>query len=160
MDGSMVAPDGASAHPSLIHASLGSPDSKYQTPSPSSIGSAVFTQFIAEIHYTLQRAAHFPLKLPLLRGSNTWFLWSIRATAQTASRLVQPFSHSSPQTVPTVHNRSWLFTQNFPFPRKDMDPILHTRFLGLTRVVNPNGISTASAVFAGLTTAVGWLVGV
>ena len=50
----------------------------------------------------------FPLKIAPSQGictpSNTWFLWSIRATAQTTSRLVQPFLHSSPQSVAIVHN--------------------------------------------------------
>ena len=40
--------------------------------------------------------------------------------------------------------------QNCPFPLGDLDPYL-TRFLGPIQVLNPNGISIGSAIFAGLT---------
>jgi len=68
---------------------------------------------------------------------------------QTASRSVQPFC--------TDHDRVSLnFTTTAPFPLKITPsrgisgPPSNTWFPGPTRVLNPNGISMASAVLAGL----------
>ena len=70
---------------------------------------------------------------------------------QTASRSVQPFC--------TAHGRASLyFTMGRSFPLKiaafhgGSGPSSNTWFLGPIQVLNPNGISIGSAVFAGRTT--------
>jgi len=64
---------------------------------------------------------------------------------QTASRSVQPFLHSSRHAVPILYNGP-------PYlPKMPICIPSNTSFLGFIRVHNPNGISIASAVFAGLT---------
>jgi len=76
----------------------------------------------------------------------------------TASRSVQPFLHSSRQSVPTLHNGPPLSLSKFPLRMGNMDPVqcvvplAITKSFFRTRVHNPNGISIGSAVFAGLTT--------
>jgi len=80
-------------------------------------------------------------------------LYSLESSTQTASRLVQPFLHSSRQRVIVLYSGPPL-----PPPLKiatshgGSGPPSNTCFLGSTRVHVPNAISTGSAVFAGLTT--------
>jgi len=71
------------------------------------------------------------------------------STIQTANRSVQPFLHSSRQKVPILTMDS-SFPQNRLFRWGIWTPS-NTWFSGPTRVLNPNGISIGSAVFAGLT---------
>ena len=73
-------------------------------------------------------------------------------TTQTASRLNQPFLHSSAQGVRILYNGPPLGPSKLPLPMGDLDPSSKTRFFGPTRVLNPNGISIGSAVFAELIT--------
>jgi len=98
-------------------------------------------------------------------GSMAFARWRQRATqlthaslgppeskSQTTSRSVQPFLHSSLQSVPMLYNGPPLPPpQNCPFPR-GYAPLSNTWFPGPTWVINPNGISIGSAVFAGLGT--------
>ena len=74
--------------------------------------------------------------------------------SQTASRSVQPFLHSSPQSVPILYNGPCLPPHNCPFSWEDLNPHpIHGSFGPCTRVLNQNGISIGSAVFARLTNA-------
>jgi len=54
------------------------------------------------------------------------------------------------QTVPILYNGTSLPPKNYPFPWGIWTPS-NTWFPGHTQVLNPNGISINSAVFAGLT---------
>jgi len=83
----------------------------------------------------------FPLKIDpshggsgprLIHGS----LGPPKSSNQTVCQSIQAFLHSSPQSVPILHNGPYAW-----FPRPD-------------RVLNPNCISTELAVFAGLTTVI------
>ena len=75
-----------------------------------SIGSAVFAQITTKCRYTLHRATSSPpLKLPLFMGDLNLHLihgslCPPKSSTQTASRSVQPFLHSSPQSVRIVCN--------------------------------------------------------
>ena len=75
-----------------------------------STGSAIFAQLMAERHYTLQWATLSPSKLPLPMVESGPHrihdsMCPSEPITQTASRLVQPFLHSSPQSVPILYNR-------------------------------------------------------
>ena len=71
------------------------------------------------------------------------------STSQTACGSVQPFLHSSRQTVHILY-KGPPPSQNCPFAWGSGPPSRpNTWFLGPTRVQNPNGISIGSAVFAG-----------
>jgi len=68
---------------------------------------------------------------------NTCFLGPPESTSETASRSVQPFSHSSPQRVPILHNGPPLSHQpsRLPIRMGDLGHLVHgTRFLGPNRV--------------------------
>jgi len=78
-------------------------------------------------------------------------LYSLESSTQTASRLVQPFLHSSRQRVIMLYSGPPFSPQNCLFTWGSGPPF-NTCFLGSTRVHVPNAISTGSAVFAGLTT--------
>jgi len=69
--------------------------------------------------------------------------------SQAANRLVQPFLHSSCQSV-VGHAQTCLSPNNCPFHMRDLG-LIYTRFLGPTRVHKPNGIWTGLAVFEQLT---------
>ena len=73
-------------------------------------------------------------------------------TTQTASRLNQPFLHSSAQGVPILYTGPPLGSSKLSLPMGIWTPSSKTRFFGPTRVLNPNGISIGSAVFAELIT--------
>jgi len=62
------------------------------------------------------------------------------SSTQTASRLVQPFLHSSPQCPNTVQ---WAAPSHLkiPLPMGRSGSPSNTWFLRPTRVLNPNGIS-------------------
>jgi len=94
---------------------------RVSNPNGISIGSAIFAQLTAECRRACPGTS-FPLK-------NWAFAWSDLDTrlthgplgpsesrAQTASRLVQPFLHSSPQSDRILCNGSHLPHQNCPFP--------------------------------------------
>jgi len=89
---------------------------------------AIYAQLTVERRYTLQWAALSPSKLPLpMAGSRPNLihdsLGSSKPTIQTASRLVQPFLHSSPQSVPTLQLAAPSPPQKCPFPRGIWIPI-------------------------------------
>jgi len=118
-------------------------------------GSAVLAQHTAESPYILQWApispkiapSHGSLDHHLIHDS----LVQSEPTIQTASRSVQPFSHRRLQSIPILYNVPPLPPHNCPFPCGGAGPQSNTWFPRPTRVLNPNGISTGSAVFAGLT---------
>jgi len=98
--------------------------------------------------------AHFPEKLPLTMGRSGrhiihHYLGPFIPTTQMASVSVQLFLHSSPQSVHILYNGRPFPPSKLPLPMEGSGPPSNTWFLG--RVLNPNGISTCSAVFAGLT---------
>ena len=132
----------------VTHVSLGPPESTTQTTSRSV--QPFFAKLTAESHYTLQRAAPYPLiiaHLPhLIRASlgypnpqrKRYLDWFSRVW--TADRSVSLYFTMGRPILP----------QNCPFPRGIWTPS-NTWFIGRTRVHNPNGILIGSAVFAGLT---------
>jgi len=80
---------------------------------------------------------------------NTWFLGSTWLGTQMASQSVRCLcTAEGRQSLYFIMDR---FPQNCPFPCRIWTPS-NTRFLGPTRVFNPNGISISSAIFVGLTT--------
>jgi len=96
-----------------------------------------------------------PLKLSLRMGRygphlTYGSLDPAKCKTQTESRLVQPFLHSSQQSVPLLYNRPP--PSKLPLPIGRSGPPSNTWFLGPTRVLSPNAISIGSAVFAGFTT--------
>jgi len=112
---------------------------------PLTDGSIVFTRW--------RQCAH-------VRGhiGGTWRIWlkcasfgPPESTTQTANRSVQPFLHSSQQSVPILYNGR-PFSPNFPFPRGMWTPPSNTWFLGPLQAHKPNGISISSAVFAQMST--------
>jgi len=75
--------------------------------------------------------SHGDLDPYLIRDS----LGAFEPTTQMASQSVQPFSHSSPQSVPVLYNGTHLPLQNCPFPWAMWTPS-NTWFYGPTRVLN------------------------
>ena len=73
------------------------------------------------------------------------------SSAQTAPRSVQPFLHSSRQSIAILYNVAPVTSQNCHSHAESGPPSL-TWFPWLTRVHNPNRISIGLAVFAWLTT--------
>ena len=67
--------------------------------------------------------------------SNTWFLGPRESTPQMASQLVQPFLQVC---------RIWTVQSYLPASRWRQCAPHVTRFLGPTRILNPNGISIGS----------------
>ena len=82
--------------------------------------------------------------------SEIWFLLPTRIYNSNGISIGLAVLHSSPQRVPILYNGPQSPPQNCPFPREIWTPS-NTWLLESTRVLNPNGISIASAVFAGLT---------
>jgi len=116
------------------------------------IGSAVFTQVTAECHYTLQWAPIYH-KLPLAMGASGphlihGSLGQPESSTQTVYRCVQPFLHSWPQSVPILYHGTPL---KIASSHGGIWTPSNTWSLSPTQVLNPNGISIGSAVFAGLT---------
>ena len=74
-----------------------------------------------------------------------------KSTIQTANQSVRPSLHNSRQNVPIRLLIQWalLFPKVAPSDGGMWTPS-NTWFLGPTRVLNPNGISVDSAIFAGL----------
>jgi len=113
-----------------------------------------FTRFCTECHYTFQRAVPLPLKITPSHGGS-------------GVHLTRLWAHPSPQPKGHLNRFSRLcrddcrvslyFTMDDPSPLKiapshsRTGPPSITWFLGPTRVLNPNGISIGSAIFAGLT---------
>jgi len=125
-----------------------------QNPNSISIGSAVFAQLMAECHWACPDMS-FPLKIaPWHRGiwtpSTTWFLEAPTPTTQTD---FDRFSHlfTAHCRVLSGMCRYVLSLKHCPFAWEIWIPS-NTRFLWPTQVLNPNGISVGSAIFAGLTT--------
>jgi len=99
-------------------------------------GSVVFARF----RYASPPNTCFPMK-------HVGCILAPLSSTQMASRSIQPFLHSSRQSVPILYNGP-------PFSLK-MAPShgrISTRFLGTTEIFNANDISMGSAGFWGLTT--------
>ena len=141
--------------PHLIHASLDPSKFKFK---------AVYGSVQLLLHSSRQRLTIpyigpfiFPLKMVPSHGgiwtpSNTWFRRPILAhNPNGISTGVQPFLHSSPQSVPILYSGP-------PFPLKiapsngGSGHSSNTWFLRPTQVLNPNSILIGSTVFAGLST--------
>jgi len=75
------------------------------------------------------------------------------STTQTVNRSVQLFSHNSRQRVPILYNGTPFPPQNCSFSWGIWTPS-NTWFREPTRVLDPNGISIGSAVFAGFTSVI------
>jgi len=152
---------------------------RVQIPNNISISSDIFTQRTAESPYTVT-GRPFPPKLPIPMGpserpytshwaalspsQNCLFPWGdldchvIRdslgpsnPTIQMATRLAEPFLRSSVHSVPILSNGPPLPHENCPFSLGIWTPS-NTWLLRPTQILNPNGISIRSAVFAHLTT--------
>jgi len=85
-------------------------------------------------------ACPFPPNCPFPRGMWTPSnihdsLCPSKPTTPTEFRSVQPFLHSSPQSVPILYNRSSFLPQNFPFPWGIWTPS-NTCYLGSTHQPN------------------------
>jgi len=152
MDGSVVFPRLCYCAPACNTCFLG--PSWVHIPSSISISSVIFAQLMAECRRACSGVS-FPIKIApshaaiwthLLHAS----LGSPESTSQTAPQSVQPFLHSSRQSVPIVYNGPLLSCSTLPLTMGSA-PTSNTCFLESTRVHNPNGISVGSAVFAGLT---------
>ena len=125
-------------------------------PNDKLIGSAVSAQLTGESPHTLQyNGRPFPAKLPLLMGGsgpqhNSWFLKSFRDHNPNGMRVdLAVFAQVIAECPYT-----WLWaplSPKLPLPMGGSGPPSNTWFFGPIRVVNPNGISIGSAVFAGLT---------
>jgi len=71
---------------------------------------------------------------------------------QTAFRSVQPFCTADGREYPYFTMGAPLFPLKLPLPMEDLSThLIQLWFLGPTRVLNPNGSSIGSAVFAQLT---------
>jgi len=118
-----------------------------------------FAQLTAENAYTLQwlpLSTRITLPMWDLDPHLTWFLWpKCEPTTQTAARSVQSLLHRWPQSDPVLNNGSPVSPENCQFPWGIWTPC-NTWFIGPTRVLDPNGISIASAVFAGLANVTNW----
>jgi len=146
MSGHVLSPNNSPLHrwfgPNLIHPSLGPPESITQ------IASGSFQPFLHRSWQSVATLHYGPPLFPFL--SNTWFLAPSEPTTQTPSWSVQPFLHRWLQSVPILYNGTPISPRNFPFLWGIWTPS-NTWFPGPTSVLNPNGISISSVVFAGLT---------
>jgi len=88
---------------------------------------------------------------PLCTLPNNAFLGPPEFTTQTVSRSVQPFLHSTRQSV-DGHARACSFSLKLSLRMGRSGLPSNTWFLGSTRALNPNVISIGSSVFAGLIT--------
>jgi len=108
-----------------------------------------FAQLTVERLYTFQWATLSPKIAPHHGGSGPHlihdFLGQSELTVQTASRSFIRFRTGDRRVSVYV-------TIGRPFPHGRIWTPCNAWFLGPTRVLNPNGITTVSAVFAGLTT--------
>jgi len=96
-----------------------------------------------------------PSKLPLPMGDLDHdlicgFLGPPDSASQMASRSIQLFLHSLWQTVPILYTGD-PFPPKLQLPMGWSGPPSNTWFLGTSQVLNPNGISNSSPVFALLT---------
>ena len=130
----------------VLHSAHQSPQSKHGK----SIGSPVLAQLTAESPYAYN-GLFFPSKLPLPMGYLDSNLGPLKYSTQTASRSVHPCLHRRPQSVPILYNGTPLPPSKLPLPMRRSGSPSNIWFPGPTRVLNPNGISIASAIFAGLT---------
>jgi len=98
--------------------------------------------------------APFPKIAPTIKGSgpssNTWCLGPIQAHNRNCISIGSAVFAQTTQSVPILYNGTPLPLKIVP-SYAGSGPPSSTWFSGRTRVLNPNGISIGSAVFAGLT---------
>ena len=88
-----------------------------------------------------------------VHSPNNAVLGPLESKSRTASRSVQSVLHRSRQSVPVLYNGPPSSPSlKIALSHGGCGPPSNTWFLGPTRVLNPNGISNAWAVFAGLIT--------
>ena len=117
---------------------------RVHNPNGKSISSAVFfpAQARKSIIPILYNGYPFPPKLPLPTGIwtpfNLWFLGPVQA-------------HNPNSITKCLYNLQWAapYPSKLLIPMGDQDPPSNTWFPGNTRVLNSNGISSGSSVFAG-----------
>jgi len=80
-----------------------------------------------------------------------WSLRPIRAHNPNSISIGSAVLHRWPQSVPIRYNGMPLSPSKLPLPKGGSGPPCNTWLLGLTGVLNPNGILIGAAVFAGLT---------
>ena len=105
------------------------------------------------LYFTM--GAPFPQNCPLPMGDLDPHLiydsfGQSEPTTQMASPSVQPFLHRRPRSIPILYNEPLLHPQNCPSHGVSAPPF-NIWFPGPTQVLNPNGISIGSAIFARLT---------
>jgi len=87
-------------------------------------------------------------------SSNLWFLGQVRTHNPDGIIIGSAVLHRWPQNVPKLYNGPPFhlpFPSKLPIPTGRLGPPSNMWFPGPTRVLNPNGISIDSAIFAGLT---------
>ena len=134
-----------------VHSSGHSPVSHIATYSVHSVQCCLFCseQFCWDVIRTCGFASYSITKMVAMTKclstcrlpSNTWFLRPIRAITQTASRSVQLFLLSSPQSVPVLYNGTPISPLKIAPSHGGSGPPSNTWFLCPTRVLNPNSIS-------------------
>ena len=129
---------------------------RVHNPNIISIGSAVFAQLMAECCYTLQQAAPFPLIITPSHGgsgpaSNTIAL-PIRAHNPNGISIESAvFAQITAECPYTLQLDAPCPPSKLPLRMGVCGPLSNTWFPGPTRVLNPNGILIASAIFSRLT---------
>jgi len=141
--------------PHLIHASLGPPESKSQMASRAVQPFLDSSPHRVAILYNWPPV--FPLNIASSHGDPNLHLihGSVgppESSTQIASRLLQPFLHSSMQCIPILCSGTPLPPlQNCPFPWETWTPP-NAWFCGLIQAHKQNSISVGSVDFAQLTT--------
>jgi len=135
----------------LVYATELVPPSAYPSPQPKR-QTARFSRFCTAHGRYFTMGAPSPPKLLLptriWTPSNTRFLWPNRAKTQTASGSVQLFLHRWTQSQSVPIQWDALSTSILPLAMGGSGLPSNTRFPEQSRVLNPNGISISSAVFA------------
>ena len=88
--------------------------------------------------------------------SNIWLLGPIPAHNPYSILISSAILHRWPQTVTILYNGMPLYPSKLPLAMGGSGPPSNTRFPGPTQVLNPNGISIGSAIFAGVTSVIDW----
>jgi len=129
---------------------------RVHNPNGKSTATAVFARLTAESSHTLQSRAplsHKIVPFPCVYTVHPHVTHDSQGPSepitQTASRPLQPFMHRWPQSALIFYSGLPLSPSELSFSTGIWTPS-NTWFLGPTRFLNPNGISIASAVFAGL----------
>ena len=129
----IIAPFHRGSGPHTIHASLGPPESITQM-APRSV-----QPFLHSSHQCHRACLGMPfcLKIAPFHGKTvTYLVCGSLGSPDSASRLVQPFLHRWPQSVPILYNGLPFLRQNCPFPWGHLDPHLIHDSLGPAKPKN------------------------